>query len=259
MPEEAAQRLIFLRAKNSKGPPAEQAHVAIVRSRDELSQCLQGSSPNLQWIQVEELMEDAEAWTLAAQGPGDVPLDVVLSAPGSEYGNLYRLVDVIATREVRVSMPVTPGFLRALRLAASLGLPVRILPGQPSAEAAGELAAALEFYLHDPMVEAPIEFFHSALAWSRGAPTGSLWRILEEDPAIYRREETEHRPPGFFASLIQDGAECASCPWQAFCEGYFKWPDPTYSCAGVKALLDRLRAAAAEIEADLTAYAAEPA
>ena len=28
----------------------------------------------------------------------------------------------------------------------------------------------------------------------RGAPTGSLWRVLEEDPAIFRRDErTEFR------------------------------------------------------------------
>ncbi len=83
-------------------------------------------------------------------------------------------------------------------------MPVRLLPGQPSAEAAKELEEALEFYLHDPMVDAPIEFFHSALASMRGAPTGSLWRVLEEDPAIYQRSENK--------SLAEIAGLCAEFP-----------------------------------------------
>jgi hypothetical protein len=258
MPQEADQTLVFLQA-DSKVEAIDQPFVVVVRSRDELHRWLGDCPPALQWIQVEGLLAEPEVWSLAAQGTDEVPLDVILSAPGSEFADLYRLVDVRAVRDVRVSMPATSGFLKALRLAASLGFPVRLLPGQPPAEAVKELQEAVNLYLYNPMVDAPIEFFHSALAWSRGAPTGSLWRILEQDPAIYRREETEHPAPGFLASLIENGAECASCPWQAFCQGYFKWPNSAYSCAGVKALLDRLRAAAAEIEADLAAYAAEPA
>jgi hypothetical protein len=276
MPEEAAKPLVFLRAKGLKGPLAEQPYVAIVRSRDELSQYLQDGSPNLQWIQVEELMEDAEGWALAAHAAGAVPLDVVLSAPGSEYGHLYRLVDVVATREVRISMPATPGFLKALRLAASLGLPVRILPGQPSTEAAGELAAALEFYLHDPMVEAPIEFFHSVLSWMCTGQAGSLWTILEEDPAIFcrdagkleppsplRRRGEEPRPRDFvsdhLARLTRDGAECATCSWQQLCQGYFKLPEPGYSCREVKRIFSILREAADEIGHELADHEAQSA
>ena len=48
--------------------------------------------------------------------------------PGREFADLYRLVDVRSARDVRVSMPARPGFLKAVRLAASLGLPVRLLP-----------------------------------------------------------------------------------------------------------------------------------
>jgi hypothetical protein len=258
MPQEANESLIFRRGDTEERCD-DRPCVVVVKNREQLCRWLRESAPGLQWIQVEGLLGDPEAWSLATQDASEVPLDVVLTAPGEEFANLYRLVDVRSVRDLRVSMPATPGFLKALRLAASLGLPVRLLPGQPSVETLEELHQALGFYLHDGCVDAPIEFFHSALAWLRGAPTGSLWRILEEDPAIYRREEIEHPAPGFFASLIQDGAECASCPWQVFCEGYFKWPDPAYSCAGVKALLDRLRAAAAEIEADLTAHAAESA
>jgi hypothetical protein len=229
-------------------------------------------------MQVEGLSGDPDTWAFAAQGTGDIPLDVVLSAPGSEFSDLYRLVDVLAVRDVRVSMPATPGFLKAVRLAASLGLPVRLLPGQPSAETCQELAEALAFYLHDPMVEAPIEFFHSALASMRGSQTGSLWIVFEEDPAIFRRYDSNGQPElsrtarplaektslhdfvkSHLARLIREGAECATCPWQLLCQGYFKWPNPEYSCHGVKQLFGALRAAADEIEQDLAACEAQPA
>jgi hypothetical protein len=237
-----------------------------------LSRWLRDAPSALQWIEVDGLLGDPEVWSFAAQGTDEIPLDVFVSAPGHQFADLYRLVDVRAVRDVRVSMAATTGFLKALRLAASLGFPVRLLPGQPSGEAMSELSAALELYLHDPMVEAPIEYFHSALARMQGAPTGSLWRVLEEDPAIFRRENgqkfrgaaqtsAQFEPSAsfvsdFLAGLVESEAECATCHWQGFCEGYFKWPDPSYSCDGVKRLFVQLDAAAKEIQADLSTYAA---
>src|SRR4029077_3343340 len=129
----------------------------------------------LQWIQVEGLLSDPDTWALAAaSGASQVPLDVVLSDPASQFSDLYRLVDVCAVRAVRVSMPAAPGFLKAVKLAASLRLPVPLLPAQPSSEVLAELTEALEFYLHGAMVETPVEFFHSLLAGACGADTGSL-------------------------------------------------------------------------------------
>src|SRR5205085_2014884 len=65
-------------------------------------------------------------------------------------------------------------------------------------------------------------------------------------------------PPGFvqrhFRHLVEQGAECATCPWQNSCAGYFKWPDPAYSCGGVKRLFSRLQAAADEIARELRDY-----
>jgi hypothetical protein len=267
--------ILTFREADSKATAALDAFVVVVRDPQQMDVWLRHRSPALQWIQVEGLLKDPEVWALVAEDPGDVPLDVVLIDPGKEFADLYRLVDVRSGRDVRVSMPARPGFLKAVRLAGSLGLPVRLLPGQPSVEVLDELQEALAFYLHDSMVEAPIDFFHSALAWLRGAPTGSLWGVLEEDPAIYRREATNParsvpQPSDFaidptqdFGSLFlerltQSGAECATCAWRDFCAGYFKWPDPGYSCAGVKVLFSNLRAAVKEIEDDLRTFA-EPA
>jgi hypothetical protein len=110
------------------------------------------------------MLGDPEAWREAAHNDSHIPLDVVLSDPALEFSDLYRLVDACAVSAIRVTIPAAPGLTKAIRLAAALRLPVRVLPGQPTAEALEELHNALEFYLHEPTVEAPVEFFHSLLA-----------------------------------------------------------------------------------------------
>ena len=267
--QEINQSLAFLLSALAE-EQGDQPFVAIVKSRDELLRWLGEPLRGLQWIQVEGLLGNPDAWAPAASGASQVPLDVVLSDPASEFSDLYKLVDVCAVRNVRVSMPAAPGFLKAVKLAASLRLPVRVLPGQPTPEVLAELTEALEFYLHGPMVEMPVEFFHSLLATVCGADRGSLWMILEEDPAAFLHYDVEGHPElprsgGFrsveishgafveqhFKSLVEQGAECATCPWQQACRGYFKWPDPAYSCEGVKQLFSIIEAAADEIERDL--------
>jgi hypothetical protein len=248
--------------------------VAIVRSREELCRWLRDPLPGLKWLQVEGMLGDSNAWTEAAHSDCDVSLDVILADPISEFSDLYKLVDACAVHDCRVTIPARPGLLKAVKLAAALALPVRILPGQPTADVLVELKEVLDFYLHAPTVEAPVEFFHSLLASTYGADTGSLWVVLEEDPAAFVQydingqaklprsnsfqsveissaEFVEHH----LKSLVEQGAECATCPWQQSCRGYFKWPDPGYSCEGVKELFSIIQAAADEIGRDLASCA----
>jgi hypothetical protein len=244
--------------------------VAIAKSRAELSRWLSEPSAGLQWLQVEGLLQDPDAWAPATQSTSTVPLDVVIANPASEFSDLYRLVDTFAVRDVRVSMPASPGFLRALKVAIALRLPVRLLPGQPSPEVLIELIEATNFYLRDPMVETPVEFFHSVLASMCGAGDGSLWMILEEDPALFLHREVDggSKLPRVFISpssdlssttfvdtwfkrLLEQNAECVTCPWQQICQGYFKWPDPAYDCGGVKQLFSAIKAAADEMGLEL--------
>jgi hypothetical protein len=150
-----------------------------------------------------------------------------------------------------------------------------VLPGQPSAEALEELHDALQFYLHEPTVDAPVEFFHSVLATMCDWDAGSLWTILEEDPDAFRHYDADSRPrvprtsdsdqseitsAGFvenhLSRLIAQGAECATCPWQRPCKGYFKWPDPAYSCEGVKQLFLNIQTAGNEIRQDVASFEA---
>jgi hypothetical protein len=226
----------------------------VVRTREEFARWLREPAPGVEWLQVEDLLQDREVWAMAAQGTSRLPLDVILADPAAQFSSLYRLVDARIVRSVRVTMPATPGFMKALRLAASLQLPVRLIPGQPSAETLVELTEAALFYLHDPMVETPVEFFHSLLASLREAGgTDTLWLMLEQDPKLFVREAS--RPRDFVEKhlerLVEQGAECATCRWQTVCAGYFKWPDPAYECAGVKQLLGSIQSAADEIGRDL--------
>ena len=228
--------------------------VAILRSREEVEHWLREPAPGVEWLQVEGLIGDPEVWALAAQGQIDIPLDVILDDPATEYSALYRLVDARLARVVRVTIPAKPGLMKAVRMAASLSLPVRILPGQPEAATLEELGQAAEFYLHDPMVESPVEPFHSMLASFRDNPSGTLWSFLEQDPATFSRRGSDGEalhPAGFvgahLGALLKGDAECANCRWQSLCSGYFKFPDAAYGCDGVKALFATVEAAADEI------------
>jgi hypothetical protein len=251
--QEADASLAFLTAAEAEGYRGGSC-VVVVRTREEFARWLREPAPGVEWLQVEGLLQDQEAWAMAAQGTSRLPLDVILTDPPTQFSSLYRLVDVRIVRSVRVTMPARPSFMKALRLAASLQLPVRLLPGQPSAEGLAELTEAANFYLHDPMVETPVEFFHSLLAALREAGTDTLWLMLEEDPKVFIREEAR-RPRDFvekhLARLLEQGAECATCRWRMLCAGYFKWPDPAYDCAGVKQLLGLIQSAADEIGRDL--------
>ena len=267
MPENVTPSIVLLPSATARGYD-EGPFIAIVKSREELSQWLERGEPRpgIEGIQVEGLIGDSEVWALAAQGADELPLDVVLDDPATEYSALYRLVDVRMVRPVRVTIPVAPGFSKALRLAASIQIPVRLLPGQPDAETVKELVAAANFYLRDAMVEAPIEFFHSILASFRGLGEGTLWDFLEQNPAEYSQRDTAgrilHAPDFVEVHLVTEnkkGSECLACRWQTLCAGYFKWPDPTYSCSGVKEIFALLEAAADEITRDLVDGEAGPA
>jgi hypothetical protein len=261
--EDPAATLVFLRAGLAE-ECREHAYIVIVRTREELASWLSDPKPGAEALQVEGLIGDPDAWALAAQGSKAIPLDVILEDPATEFSALYRLADVRIVRAVRVTLPVRPGFFKALRLAASLQLPVRLLPGQPEPAVLPELREAARFYLHDPMVEAPVEFFHSVFAAFRGYPQGTLWEILEQDPAVFSHRDDEGRalyPPDFverhLSALIQDGTACATCRWQPLCAGYFKYPDPRYDCTGVKQLFAALESAADDISRDLASQEEE--
>ena len=236
--------------------------VAVVREAEEFARCLRAPAPGIEWLQVENLLGKPEVWALAAQGDVPIPLDVILNDPATEFSALYQLADVRLARSVQVTIPAKPGLMKALRMAASLQLPVRLLPGQPDRETLAELRAVARFYLSDPMVETPVEFFHSLLAAFHGQTSGTLWSFLDQDPALFSRRDADGQPllPADFveshlAGLVAEQADCACCQWVSVCAGYFKWPDPAYDCAGVKDLFSLIADAGEELASDLAAHA----
>ncbi len=264
VPEDSLDSLVFLPAAETEEYP-EGSCVAIIRTADEFTRNLRDPAPGVEWLQVEGLLGDPAVWAIAAQGSIAIPLDVVLDDPAAEFSSLYRLVDVAMVRSTRVTIPAKPGFLKALRLAISLRLPVRLLPGQPKGEILVELVEAARFYLHDAMVETPVEFFHSLLAQFRGMATGTIWSFLEQDPAVYVHHDADGKalhPADFVGrhleGLISSGAECAACRWQAVCAGYFKFPDSSYECADVKVLLAEIEETSEEITRELARHESTP-
>lgn len=181
-----------------------------------------------------------------------IPLDVVLHDL-TQYQQLYSYSNLLDTHPVRVTIPVAPGFSKAVKLAISLQFAVKLEMQQPDDELLREVESVLEFYLHRGVVNQPIEFFHSLLlSFFRDEPA-SLWEITEKDPALvcYAGEkgneagaETAERP------------ECHGCEFLSRCRSYFKYPDKDYNCDGIKRVFRLLASAAAEVKHDLESYPA---
>jgi hypothetical protein len=225
------------------------------------------------WVQLIGVPDDPEAFD---DWPEGVPVDVVLEDPANAYPALYRCATLIDRHPVRVTVPAVPGFAKAVKLAVSLHFAVKLRVGQPDPAVLEELSQVLDLYLHRATVDQPIEFFHSVLLATLYDASATLWQIQEDDPALFRfvtdageeawpgrltgAEAGAATPASFVAehraALLAAGGECASCPHLAVCGGYFKWPDPTYGCDGVKALLGTLTAAAQELATDMAAAAA---
>ena len=215
------------------------------------------------WIETTVALP-AEEW------PKETGLDLVLADPARDAPLLYDVARLQHERPLRVTIEGVPGVATAARIAMALQLPVCLRVQQPTEATIAELAAVLEGYLHDPHATAPVEFFHSALAHHLHGTPLTLWTALERDPALHRRVADDggpdpQAPPHdekfvatHLARLIVEGAECARCRFQELCAGYFKWPDASYDCAPVVALLGQVDEAANALERDL-ADAAEVA
>jgi len=236
---------------------------------------------SLAYVQLCGLPGDADVMMQWAPGLG---IDLVLDKPADQFARLYHYAKLLDQHPVRVSLPVEPGFEKAVKLAWSLQFAVRLQLDQPEAALIEVLASLLDDYLHRSQVTQPIDYFHTVLlGFCQGEPV-NLWAIQEEDPALARDvdDRGQQRLPGrlagadvdvdvdvdanpaafvdrWVAYLLAAGAECADCPFLASCRGYFKWPRSDYDCDGVKALFRTLEEAADRLRADLAAASRSPA
>ncbi len=229
-----------------------------------------GSAENsARFIAVQLLSLAADSEPLNAWLPG-LPIELVMADPAAEFPLLYRHVNLHDQHPVRVAIAVRPGFFSAVKVASALHFAVRLELGQPDPILIEELAAVLDFYLHQPTVAQPIEYFHSALLGFYHQDPAPLWAVLDEDPVWLRyiddagAESLSGRLAGVATTVESDAGlaawmervlatdkECQACAFRQNCGGYFKWPHPDYDCSGVKQLFGVLRDAADELRSDL--------
>jgi hypothetical protein len=240
----------------------------IVRSHDpaELVGCIAQLNPDdVLYAQLLSLEVDVTPLTDWKQS---VPLDLVMQRPADEFPLLYRFSHLLDKHQIRVSIPVTAGFANAVWLTLALQFSVKLEVGQPDQDLIEELNKVLELYLHRSTVSQPVEYFHSIFLSFFHQEPSSLWFIQEEDPEQTRfvsdtgEESFSKRLNGLPVQIqksllpaeetLSGGkSECDDCEFFDRCGGYFKWPNKDYSCEGVKTLFGTMRAAAAELRADL--------
>jgi len=204
----------------------------------------------------------------------DAPLDLVVSDPVRDLPRLYNYTQWADKHPVRISVPVVPGFVKTVKLAAALNFAVKLIPGQPGPQRVEEMAQVLNFYLRQSTVSQPVEFFHTMLfAFFNDKPL-NLWSVCEENPLQYRyitnqgRETLSARftdtefpddlntfDKTFIKRLRDEAPECRDCEFLAYCDAYFKWPNWEFRCDGVKTLLRTLQKTAAELKRDYAASA----
>jgi hypothetical protein len=250
--------------------PACQGQQLIVRAREPaaLVTALMAEEPDcIVGVRLLSLAADSEP--LNAWRPG-LPVDLAMADPATEFPLLYRHVDLLDHHPVRVIIPVRPGFAKAVKVAVSLHFAVWLEPGQPDSALIEELAEVMAFYLRQPTVAQPVEFFHSTLLGFYHDDPAPLWVVLDADPECLRHvaDEGAESLPGrlagveatvaadadlgeWIARVLATADECRNCEFLPSCGGYFKWPRRDYDCAGVKRLFGLLREAAAELRRDL--------
>lgn len=246
----------------------------IVRSElpGELADCLRRpDSGAIRYIQLLSTANDSSV--LEAVGEA-IPLEIFLSDP-SQYQRLYDFANLLDSHPVRIAIPVVPGFSKAVKLAVALTFAVKLEVEQPDDLLIEELESVLDLYLHRSIVRQPIEPFQSTLLSLFRDEVVSFWEIAEEDPlqVLYITDdglETISKRfvnvklgvplgdfvVGFGEELIAEQAECAGCEFFNRCGGYFKWPNRSYGCDGIRRVLGTLAGATLEIRQDLDSYQA---
>ncbi|MBK6426996.1 MAG: hypothetical protein IPF82_12600 [Blastocatellia bacterium] len=230
-----------------------------------------GADPTrIRWVQI--LSPEADVAPLV-EWDSAAPIDIILSAPAEQYTELHKFATLRDRHPIRVTISVVHGFKKAVLVAAALQFSIKLDIGQPDAGLVDELLEVVDLYLHRTTVGEPIEFFHSALLSFFHEEPDSLWRIQEDDPAVFRyvADEADTRqlrrtignasadPSAFVddlgSEILAAGGECVACEFAPMCRGYFKVPDRGYDCAGVRRIFGELATAATQLSADLEVQA----
>ena len=186
-----------------------------------------------------------------------LPLDVIVTHPVEQFPLLHEFSQFSS---VRATIRILPGLSQAVRAAASLNFTVKLEHGHADHDAADEVLEVLDFYLHNPTVAQPIEYFHSVLMSLIHGNAISLWDIQEEELGRFRyitngrqelflgrfakidlTVETGTLVERFSRHFFSASGLCSECDFLPVCQGYFKCPDKAFDCAGHQAVFHTLR------------------
>ncbi len=198
-----------------------------------------------------------------------VQLDLVMQGD-SEFSHLYRFAELGKSHPIRVTVPLSQGCARTVKLAISLDFRVKLRLTLLDDTLVDELTGILEYYLHHRTASQPIEFFHSVLMAFYLKQVVTVWDIQEENPSRFRyvsesgRIEfprpllTDYGPADgncflddYKMQLFLEQGDCSACLYFSVCLGYFKIPDKNFDCRGVKKLFQMIKDACTELENSL--------
>jgi hypothetical protein len=178
-------------------------------------------------------------------------------------------------------MDVDKGLLQGVKIAASAMVPVTLNLEELSDD--DELMSVLNYYLHDPHVQVPVDFYHSMITAYLQGSTVALPDLYTESPThfIYVDESGKvsasarlarsGRFLGTFSGglqideeselyqnllnrkkdLVLTGSKCVSCEQFDLCEGYLRFIDVNFDCDQFLQVFGEIKAKAKEIGEDL--------
>jgi hypothetical protein len=214
----------------------------------------------------------ADLDSLNSWAPG-CPIDLVLQDPANELPLIYQFANLLDKHPARVTVPVVHGFGKAVKLAVSLDLPVKLTMEQPDQSLIEELDSVLSLCLFQGTCNQPVGFLYELLFSYVENETSSLWTIQEDHPSRYRYVTDAgdvdylRAPDGWSdtdasvlerlqGSLGSEELECHHCDFLERCEGYLKCPDAQYSCAGIKSIFRTIAQAGDDLKQDLAEHEA---
>jgi hypothetical protein len=218
-----------------------------------------------------QLLSVGDAATLSKLSE-PVRLDLVMQAE-SEFSCLYRFAELGKFHPIRVTVPLSLGCTRTVKLAVSLDFPVKLHVTRLDDMLVDELTGILEYYLHHRTASQPIDFFHSVLTAFYLNQAVTVWDIQEDNPSLFRyvtesgRIEfprllsTSYGPKDgtcflddYKMQLFLEQGDCSACLYFSICLGYFKIPDKNFDCKGVKKLFQMIKDVSTELKDSLSDF-----
>ncbi len=201
-----------------------------------------------------------------------VPLDLVMHGD-SEFSHLYRFTELGKLHSTRVTVPLSRGCTRTVKLAVSLDFPVKLHVTRLDDTLVDELTGILEYYLYHRTASQPIDFYHSVLKAFYLNQAVTVWDIQEDNPSLFRYVTESGKiefPRPFSTSygtkdgtcflddyklqLFLEQGDCSACLYFSVCLGYFKIPDKNFDCQGVKKLFQMIKDASTELKDSLSDF-----